>query len=525
MFADGRLTEFAAADIDYQGIGATTVQNLGTGADARVASMSMFLPSSSIFARNASFWATAGNVDLTAQIANGNINEGASGGSLNFYALGNVNVSAPVSAGSAGVSIGRRTGIDNKGSVSATPFAHDLTLTATGDINITGSIYMAPDRDLNLRSDASGAEAALTPGGPALGDGAGSVKLAVQPASHYGSGAELFPLEVKARNIIVGSRQGPQIFPVQNLEISASLPGSPADGSSQRADVLLSAAQKLDVYLTGDLKITAGSSRAVTTATTQKLQSTAVAAMEGRDVFIRGVGTVDFGTLPLNKSSIFVTAGTAMATNGVGGDAFAAADAAIIASNTKRVDIGGDMWLQGGTTIRKRNADASLVNLVSAQAFLDPATMNISTGGSIVLIGGLGANASAKILNSGDIKFSIGGIAPITFYNPFTEKTQTVAQGGLLLVGGPGSGVFDSFNSPIGLRAPPVEASFYRGGGLNSIVASDPIMASAYIQSGPTKNFDDLLSYILYAANEQTRVTRVRAGTSSKDDANLPSCN
>ena len=497
LFSDGRLTEFAAADIDYQGIGAISVQSLGTGADARVASASMLLPTSNIFARNASFWATAGNMDLSAQIGNGNINKGVSGGSLNLYAQGNVSVSAPVSPDSAGVSIGRRASVDDHGSVTAIPFAHELTLTATGDINITGSIYMAPDRDLSLRADASGTEVALTPGASALGDGAGSVKLATQPASHYGVNGSVYPLEVKARDIVVGKKVGSLIFPVQNLEISTSLPGLPADGSSQRADALLTASGNLDVYLTGDLKITAGGTQAVTTGATQKLQSTAVAAIEAKDVFIRGVGKDDFGALPLNNSSIFLTAGTAMANNGVGGDAFAAADAAIIASSTKRVDIGGDMWLQGGTTIRKRNADANLVNLVSAQAFLDPATMYISTGGSIVLIAGLGANASAKILNSGDIKFSIGGNAPVTFFNPLSEKQQTVPQGGLLLVGGPGSGVFDSYNNPIGLQAPPVEVSFYRGGGLTSLVASDRTMAPAYIQSGPTKNFDDMLLYPL----------------------------
>jgi len=34
-----------------------------------------------------------------------------------------------------------------------------------------------------------------------------------------------------------------------------------------------------------------------------------------------------------------------------------------------------------------------------------------------------------------------------------------------------------------------------------------------------------VFSYILYAANEETRLTRIKVGTGSKDDANLPSCN
>ncbi|OGA54282.1 MAG: hypothetical protein A3G25_14950 [Betaproteobacteria bacterium RIFCSPLOWO2_12_FULL_63_13] len=525
LFADGRSSDFAAADIDYQGIGAVTVQAVATAADARVASTSMVLPSSNLYAKNASFWATGGDLDLSAQIANRNINKGDSGGSLNLYALGNVNVNAPPDVEAAGVTIGRRASVDSSGSVTAEPFGHDLTLAASGDINITGSIYMASDRDLSLRADASDAEVGLTPGAPALGDGAGSVRITTQPASYYGSNGTVFPLEVMARDIVVGRQQGAQIYPVQNLEISTTLPGLPADGTGQRADALLSASGNLKVYFRGDLTITAGSTQAVTTAATQKLESTAVAAMEGTDVLIRGVGANEFGSLPQNTSSILLSAGSAMADNGEGGDAFAAADAAIIASRTKTIDVGGDMWLRGGNTLRRRNADVTQLNLVSAQAFLDPATMNITTGGSIVLIAGLGVNATAKIVNSGDVKFTIGGISPVTYVNPLTEEEKTVAQGGLLLVGGPGSGIFDAFDNPTGLKAPPIEANFYRGGDLNSIISGDRNMAAAYVKSGPTRNFDDLLSYILFAANEETRVTRVRVGTSSSDDANLPSCN
>ncbi len=113
----------------------------------------------------------------------------------------------------------------------------------------------------------------------------------------------------------------------------------------------------------------------------------------------------------------------------------------------------------------------------------------------------------------------------MTFFNPLTERMETVANGGLVIVGGPGSGIFDSFNNPIGLRAPPVEASFPGGGGYALLNYSDRSMAPAYIQSGPQRNFDSLLSYILYAANEETRVTRIKVGTTSKDDANLPSRN
>ena len=522
-FADGRITEYAPADIDYQGIGTISVQSVGTGADARLVSQALTLPTSSIVARHASFYATGGNIDLTAQIDNSRINRGGSGGSLNLFADGDVNVSAPASPEFAGVTIGKRAGVDDDGTVTAEPFQHDLTLTATGDLNIAGSIYLAAD--LNLRADASSGEVAQTAGAPALGDGVGSVRLQTQPASHYGANGSVFPLEVKANNIVVGTKQGSTVYPVQNLEISTTLPGLPADGSAQRADALLSAKGGLEVYLRGDLSITAGRTQAVTTATGQSLRSTAVAAMEGHDVIIRGVGSADFAALTPNRTSIFLKAGEAFANNGVGGDTFAAADAVIIASGSKKVDIGGDFRLEGGSTRRERNSNLALTNLVSAQAFLDPATMQITTGGNVVLIGGLGPNASAKILNSGDIKLSIGGNAPVTYVNPLTNETGTVSRGGLVIIGGPGSGIFDSFNNPISLAVPPVEVSFIGGGGYTLLQYPTILVAPAYIQSGPSRNFNSLLAYILYAANEETRVTRVRAGVSAKDDTNLPACN
>ena len=104
---------------------------------------------------------------------------------------------------------------------------------------------------------------------------------------------------------------------------------------------------------------------------------------------------------------------------------------------------------------------------------------------------------------------------------------------GLLLVGGIGSGIYDRDNLPITLisdeasqvrvRFPGVNAG--SGGGLY-FLNTDTSKATAFIQSLSPRGFDDsLMSYIIFAANEETRTGRIRTGVSNTDDLSKPSCN
>ncbi len=86
-----------------------------------------------------------------------------------------------------------------------------------------------------------------------------------------------------------------------------------------------------------------------------------------------------------------------------------------------------------------------------------------------------------------------------------------------------GSGVFDSTNRFIGVEASPVQV-FFTGGGAYRLY-SDPGRADAYIQSGTLRNFESLQRYLIFAANDETRRTRVVRGLGAGDDASLPSCN
>jgi len=62
------------------------------------------------------------------------------------------------------------------------------------------------------------------------------------------------------------------------------------------------------------------------------------------------------------------------------------------------------------------------------------------------------------------------------------------------------------------------------GGGYGLI--TDGTKATAFIQSASPRGFDDsLMSYIIFAANEETRTGRIRTNISNLDDSSKPSCN
>jgi hypothetical protein len=174
--------------------------------------------------------------------------------------------------------------------------------------------------------------------------------------------------------------------------------------------------------------------------------------------------------------------------------------------------------MAGGT------ADSTGGGQTSAAAKIDPVSLTINTGGHIELRGGTGAGAPAGILNAGDIAINIGG----KFDYSYTDATgtHTMPNVGLLMEGGAGSGIFDRNNQLITLfgdSSSQVRILFPGGGGymLRSVAT-----ATAFIQSGSPRGFDDsLMAYIIFAANEETRTGRIRTGVTSMDDASKPSCN
>ena len=110
---------------------------------------------------------------------------------------------------------------------------------------------------------------------------------------------------------------------------------------------------------------------------------------------------------------------------------------------------------------------------------------------------------------------------------------HTVPNVGLLLTGGVGSGIFDRSNQLITLLDDPSSQVFLRfpainggvGGGFYYLNTDTP-KATAFIQSLATRGFDEsLMSYIIFAANQETQTGRVRTGVANTDDISKPSCN
>jgi len=347
------------------------------------------------------------------------------------------------------------------------------------------------------------------------------------------------PVEVRAKNIVVGVKDaGGKPLPVQNLIIDNS--ANTAD-TGQFYDTILRANEKLDVYLNGDqggpgtsgnIIITGGTATA--TSANNVAKSSALAGMRGDVVTILGVKGGTEGPLSINASASYATnsssitlqGGMAASNTAAGGGALAAVDALILGTSSKFIDIGGNLVLTGGT------ADSTKGGQTSAAAKIDPVNLVLNTGGYIKLVGGTGAGAPAAIVNSGDIEINIGGKTDYTFKDAAGVE-HTVPNVGLLLVGGIGSGIYDRNNLPItnmGDVSSQVRILFPAvnggAGGGSYFLNTDTTKASAFIQSLSPRGFDDsLMSYIIFAANEETRTGRIRTGVANTDDISKPSCN
>jgi hypothetical protein len=163
-----------------------------------------------------------------------------------------------------------------------------------------------------------------------------------------------------------------------------------------------------------------------------------------------------------------------------------------------------------------------------AAATLDPSTEQIiTTGGSVILVGG-GAtggatsptnDVSARIVNGGDITFNIGGSGTVAVTS--RVGTSHTAPAGLVVIGGGGSGLFGADNKEIVL-GDEIEARFTGGGGFSRLV--DARLGTSAVVANSPRSYESLLGYIIFAANEETRAARIRAGLTA-DDSSLPSCN
>ena len=503
--------DFGASDIDYKSFGGLVIKGVGTAANyvGIASSQNIDLNALGIQAKNLTLIATNGDVVVNTQIKNSSINNGRDGGSMTLLAKNDIKVNwVP---GTNDVTIGEAEPIELDGTRKTTTFNHALNLVSSGNIEFRGAAYV--EGDLTLRAGASLAEATGLGARMALGSGTGGVILSYDPNASQ-------PLEVKATNILIGGRSGTTEFPVSFVRLDAST-GTVATAVGRetvRKDVQLIARDKIEILLGGtggpgasELRLTGGQASGRSGAG-QVTKVSAVAAIESQNMVIKGSDA--YGS---NDSSIVLQGGKASGDNRLGGGVVAFADSLLLAKTTKETDIGGGITLSGGETTRFGSA------VVSAGVGIDPAVLNMVIGGNLVLQGGIGQNTAANIVNEGDITIQIGGKAPHT-YTSTTLGTQATANGGLIIIGnGLSSGIFNGQNFELDGNDLPVRITFTNGGTINKI--GDPGRGSAYIQTG-VKLFDtSLLNYLIFAANEETRTSRLRAGLTGGDDSNLPACN
>jgi hypothetical protein len=241
---------------------------------------------------------------------------------------------------------------------------------------------------------------------------------------------------------------------------------------------------------------------------------TAIAGMQAKDVRITTNGSVILqgGAASMGRPN-----------------ALASASAIILGTNTKVMDIrdpdgattngGAHLVLVGG------HADvASTLSSISAQntsafARIDPSTLVINVDGNVVLKGGIstgpvGSLTSARIDAGGEIVINAGpGFVPFTY-------NGTAGLQGVVLIGGSGIGIFDSNFVPIPGAAIPITIN-----GTSATFVSDLTLGASVIQTGLATFDSSLLSYIIYAANEETRAARIRRGLGDSGDLSAPACN
>jgi len=216
-------------------------------------------------------------------------------------------------------------------------------------------------------------------------------------------------------------------------------------------------------------------------------------------------------------------------------NAAAAASALLLVSDEKTITTSGSVVLIGGNA--NVNALDALTNLpltsveapnAQAMARMDPSTLTLEVDGILVLQGGkatgpAGAVASARIDAGDEILITVNGSAPYS-YTTSGGAPAAVGPASFYMIGGSDSGFFDKNNQDLAgsLSYPqtfPITITL--AGAFLKI--PDSGLAGGVVQTGVATFDDSLLSYTIFAANEETRAIRIRRGFDS-DDVGVAAC-
>ena len=91
------------------------------------------------------------------------------------------------------------------------------------------------------------------------------------------------------------------------------------------------------------------------------------------------------------------------------------------------------------------------------------------------------------------------------------------------MIGSGDSGFFESHNVPLGGGSFPIQFPITVNTG-SFVKVLDQGLGAAVVQTGLSVFDQSLLSYIIFAANEETRASRIRRGLGEGDDLGAPAC-
>jgi hypothetical protein len=295
---------------------------------------------------------------------------------------------------------------------------------------------------------------------------------------------------------------------------------NPADPNRelQQANALVKSEGDMNVYLRSDPNlgtdpfggqhslIIRGGNAIANNPGADTLTVTALGALQSRKLVLEAAG------------SILIEGGSSTVQSS---RALAESSAVILVETTKDITTsnGGSLILKGGTAA----ATAGSALNARSMARLDPSKLTMTVDGALVLQGGFGppgSLTSARIDAGNEIAIAVNG-AP-RFY---TAPSGALMNGSFFMIGGGGSGFYDSTNSPLAgdsySQVFPITVTI-AGGGFAKLI--DNARGDAVVQTGLAAFDESLLSYIIFAANEETRAARIRRGIGSGDDLGAPAC-
>jgi len=238
--------------------------------------------------------------------------------------------------------------------------------------------------------------------------------------------------------------------------------------------------------------------------------------------FVTALGALRAHDMTLAANgSVLIEGGTATVNSA---RSFAASSGVLLVEAAKSLTTtgGGSVIVKGGHTAVSPSLTSTSARNAIALGELDPSTLDMTVDGYVLLTGGTssgpaGSLASARIDAGDEIKITVNG-APTTYSYTDSFGAPRTLNGQFFMVGGSGSGLYDANNLPVSGAAKPITINVPVNFGL------DAGLGDAIVQTGLSTFNNSLLSYIIFAANEETRAARFRKGLGDSDDAGAPAC-